>query len=160
MPQVICSTKQNSKTNKTMCLACDMTVKNLRHCTHIQLFNGSLDFVWDNLGELVPEETYTHSHLSRSSITPYLFPTSVTIHGTLSVQCACLTVTVFFLQSLSKFSLILTCTHAHTQPFYSPHEFCPGLQLSGGILAWLPGIRCRLAYSPADATATHYLLLQ
>jgi len=32
--------------------------------------------------------------------------------------------------------------------------------LSGGMLAWLSGMRCRLAYSPADATATHYLLLQ
>jgi len=29
-----------------------------------------------------------------------------------------------------------------------------------GMLAWLSGMRCRLAYSPADATATHYLLLQ
>jgi len=28
------------------------------------------------------------------------------------------------------------------------------------MLAWLSGMRCRLAYSPADATATHYLLLQ
>jgi len=33
-------------------------------------------------------------------------------------------------------------------------------ELSGGMLAWLSGMRCRLAYSPADATATHYLLLQ
>jgi len=32
--------------------------------------------------------------------------------------------------------------------------------LSGGMLVWLSGMRCRLAYSPADATATHYLLLQ
>jgi len=31
--------------------------------------------------------------------------------------------------------------------------------LSGGMLAWLSAMRCRLAYSPADATATHYLLL-
>jgi len=31
---------------------------------------------------------------------------------------------------------------------------------SGGMLAWLSGMRCRLAYGPADATATHYLLLQ
>ena len=27
-------------------------------------------------------------------------------------------------------------------------------------LGYLPGARCRLAYGPADATATHYLLLQ
>jgi len=33
-------------------------------------------------------------------------------------------------------------------------------KLSGGMLAWLSGMRCRLGYSPADATATHYLLLQ
>jgi len=33
-------------------------------------------------------------------------------------------------------------------------------KLSGGMLEWLSGMRCRLAYSPADAAATHYLLLQ
>ena len=32
--------------------------------------------------------------------------------------------------------------------------------LSGGVLAWyLSGARCRFAYGPADATATHCLLL-
>ena len=36
----------------------------------------------------------------------------------------------------------------------------PVKKLSGGVLAWLSGMRCRLAYSPADATAIHYLLLQ
>jgi len=38
------------------------------------------------------------------------------------------------------------------------HPACK--KLSGGMLAWLSGMRCRLAYIPADATATHYLLLQ
>ena len=38
------------------------------------------------------------------------------------------------------------------------HPACK--KLSGGMLAWLSGMRCRLAYRPADATATHYLLLQ
>jgi len=38
------------------------------------------------------------------------------------------------------------------------HPACK--KLSGGMLAWLSGMRCRLAYSPADATAIHYLLLQ
>jgi len=28
------------------------------------------------------------------------------------------------------------------------------------VLAWLSGARCRLAYGPADATATHCRLLQ
>jgi len=32
--------------------------------------------------------------------------------------------------------------------------------LTGEVLAWLSGARCRLAYAPADATATHCLLLQ
>jgi len=38
------------------------------------------------------------------------------------------------------------------------HPACK--KLSGVMLAWLSGMRCRLAYSPADATDTHYLLLQ
>jgi len=33
-------------------------------------------------------------------------------------------------------------------------------KLSGGVLPWLSGARCRLAYGPADAIATHCLLLQ
>ena len=36
-------------------------------------------------------------------------------------------------------------------------------KLSGELLAWLSdltGARCRLAYSPADATATHCFMLQ
>jgi len=38
------------------------------------------------------------------------------------------------------------------------HPACK--KLSAGMLVWLFGMRYRLAYSPADATATHYLLLQ
>ena len=38
------------------------------------------------------------------------------------------------------------------------HPACK--KLSGGMLAWLSGMRSRHTYSPADATATHYLLLQ
>jgi len=38
------------------------------------------------------------------------------------------------------------------------HPACK--KLSGEMLAWLSGMRCRLVYSPADAIATHYLLLQ
>jgi len=36
-------------------------------------FYGSLDFVRDNPGEPVPGETFTHSHLSWSSIIPICF---------------------------------------------------------------------------------------
>jgi len=38
------------------------------------------------------------------------------------------------------------------------HQACK--KLSGRVLVWLFGARCRLAYGPADATATHCLLLQ
>jgi len=39
------------------------------------------------------------------------------------------------------------------------HPTCK--KLSGGVLAWLSvWVRCRFAYGPVDATATHYLLLQ
>jgi len=60
-------------------------------------FYGSLDFVWDNPGEPVPEETLTHSHLSWSSIIHYLLPPSIMIHVILLVQLTCLTV---FMHSL------------------------------------------------------------
>jgi len=53
--------------------------------THTQPFYGSLDFVQDNLGEPVPEEIFTHSHLLWSSIVPYLLHRSNTIHGILPV---------------------------------------------------------------------------
>ena len=41
------------------------------------------------------------------------------------------------------------------------HPACK--KLSGGLLAWLfvwSDVLCRFAYGPADATATHCLLLQ
>jgi len=50
------------------------------------------DFVQDNPGELVPEEKFIHSHLSWSSVIPYLLPPSIIIHGLLPVQFTCLTV--------------------------------------------------------------------
>jgi len=69
--------------------------------TDIQPFYGSLDFVLDNPGELVQEETFTYSHQSWSSIILYLHPPSTMIHGILSVQFTCLT--VFFPISLQVF---------------------------------------------------------
>jgi len=66
--------------------------------THTQPFYGSMDFVRDNPDEPLPEETFTHSHLSWSSIVPYLLYPSTTIHGILPVQSTCLTV---FLSTIS-----------------------------------------------------------
>jgi len=57
--------------------------------THTQPFYDSMDFVRDNLGEPVPEETFTHSCLS---VIPYLLHPSTTIHGILPIQSTHLTV--------------------------------------------------------------------
>ena len=69
--------------------------------THIQPFYGSLDFVRDYPGEPVPVETFTYSHLSWSSIVPYLLHPSNTIHGILPVQSTRLT--VFFYNLSPRF---------------------------------------------------------
>ena len=68
-----------------------------------------------------PEETFTHSHLSWTSIIPYLLPPCVMICGILSVQFTCLA--VFFSLSLSKFSLVyLLAWHL---PFHTPYISSP-----------------------------------
>ena len=100
-----------------------LCVKMTHTYTHTQPFYDSLDFVQDNLGEPVPEETFTHSHPSWSSVIPYLLPPSVTIHGILSVQFTChlfpQSLLVFFglpstlYISSSNHCLVFTA-HAHT----------------------------------------------
>jgi len=61
--------------------------------THAQPFYSSLDSVWDNPGEPVPEEKHSPIHTYQlSSVIPYLLPLSITIHGVLHVQFMCLTV--------------------------------------------------------------------
>jgi len=70
-------------------------------------------------GELVPEETFTHSHLSWSSIIPYLLPPSFTIHGILAVQFTCLTV---FFHNLSLASFLWS-TSWHGTLHFILHTF-------------------------------------
>jgi len=60
--------------------------------THRQPSYCSMDFVQDNPGKPVPEEIFTHLHLSWSSIVPYLLHPSTMIHGILSVKSTRLTV--------------------------------------------------------------------
>jgi len=57
--------------------------------TYTQPYYGTMDFVWDNPGEPVPEETYTHSHLSWSAIVPYLLRPSNTIRVVISCVDLC-----------------------------------------------------------------------
>ena len=103
------------------------------HITHIQQCYSSLDFVWDNPGELVPEEMFTHSHLSWSSIIPCLLPPSITIHSILPVRLTCLTVFFHnlypgFLWSTSWPSTLNFILHVFLHPiivFFSQHMPIP-----------------------------------
>jgi len=98
----------------------DKTCTNTRlHCidcivTHTHNhFTALWNFVWDNPGEPVPEETFTHSHLSWSSIIPYLLPPSCSVYVPDSL----------FPLSLSKFSLVyLLAWHS---PLHTPYISSP-----------------------------------
>jgi len=59
--------------------------------------------------EPVPEETFICSHLSWSSIIPYLLHPSSTIHGILPVQSTCLTVFFHNLSSIFGRPYYQTC---------------------------------------------------
>jgi len=57
---------------------------------HTQPFYGSTDFVRNNPGEPVPEETFTHAHLSWSSIVPYLLlPSNTKSKRAIKWLCVC-----------------------------------------------------------------------
>jgi len=66
------------------------------HCadthTHTQPFYGSMDFVRDNPREPVPEETFTHSHLSWSLCLPIVIV--IVILGCDRHSAACLALVV------------------------------------------------------------------
>jgi len=101
--------------------------------THTHNHFMALDFVRDNLGEPVPEETFTHSYLSWSSIMPYLLPPSITIHGIITVQYTCLTVffhnlSPSFLWSTSWPGTLHFILHTYLHPitvFFSQHMPIP-----------------------------------
>ena len=82
---------------------------------------------------------------------------SIILHGTLGRDTGLQLLMLLFFPFLqigtiafSALMLLVGCQEGHPA--------CK--KLSGGMLAWLSGMGCRLAYSPADATAAHYLLLQ
>jgi len=86
---------------------------------HIQLFYGCLDFVQDNPGEPVPDETFTHTHCghqsSLSAFSIYYDPwhTPYSIHVLYSP----------FPPSLSKFSLVYLLVWAELSTTLS--TMCP-----------------------------------
>ena len=77
----------------------------------------------DYPSESLPEETFTHSNLSRSSIILYLLPPSTMIHSILPVQFMCLTV---FLHNLCQSFLWSTLSLAPSTS-YSIHFFTQSL---------------------------------
>ena len=84
------------------------------------------DFVWDNQGEPVPKVTFIHSHLSWSSIIPYLLQTSTTIYGILPVQFTCLTLFLHNLQVFFGPPLGLAPSTSYSMHFFtqSSSSFC------------------------------------
>jgi len=60
------------------------TAEELAHFIHISVM--AVDFVRDNLGEPVPEETFYPLTPIMVISHPYLLPPSITIHGILPVQ--------------------------------------------------------------------------
>ena len=87
-------------------------------------FYGSWESVWDNIGEPAQEETFTHSHLSWSSVIPYLLPPSLMIHGILPLFNLC--AWQFLTQFLSKFLLVclLAWHHPLCTPYISSSNHC------------------------------------
>ena len=91
--------------------------------THTQPFYGSVDFVQDNPSEPVPEETFTHLHLSWSSIVPYLLHLSTMIHDILPVQPMHL---IIFFHNLCP-SFLWSTSWPDTSSSYSIHFFTKSL---------------------------------
>jgi len=77
------STVNRDSIHSTKVQRCKLTHPKEWQHTHTRLFYGSVDFVRDNPGEPVPEETFTHSHLSAFSIyyNPWHPPYSVFFHN-------------------------------------------------------------------------------
>jgi len=101
--------------------------------TRTQPFHGSLDFVRDNPGEPVTEETFTHSHSSWSLIVPYLLHPSNTIYGILPIQFMCgawqsfstISLQVFFGLPLGLAPSTSYSIHFFTQSLSSFSNTCP-----------------------------------
>jgi len=63
-----------------------------KHSQTHTIFFRLYGFCPDNLGDPAPEETFTHSHPSWSSVIPYPLAPCTTIQGILPLQFMCLTV--------------------------------------------------------------------
>jgi len=105
-----------------------------------------MDFVWDNLGELVPEETFTHLHLSWSSVVPYLHPPSTTMHGILPVQSTHLTIFFHNIQVFFGLPLGLAPSTSYSIHFFtkSLSSFCNACPYHRNLFRPADAIKSRL----------------
>jgi len=103
-------------------------------------------------GEPVPEEMFTHSHISWSLIISYLLPPSITI---LSVQFTCLTVffhnvSPSFLWSTSWHATLHFTLHTFLHPitvFFSQHTPIPSQPVCTEIMSFNPSLSVCLSVS-------------
>ena len=111
--------------------------KSITH-THTQLFYGSVEFVRDNPGEPLPEETFTHSTLIVVINHPNLLSPSTMNHGILHIQSTCSAVffhnlSPSFLWSTSWPGSLHFILHIFLHPiivFFSQHMAIPSQHVS------------------------------
>ena len=100
---LVAGTKTWTGTATQPCADWEMNQWNHKFCTQTVVLPHTTvlwlsEFCMGQPGESVPEETFTRSHLSQSSIVPYLLHPSNMIHGIRLVQSTHLTV---FIHNLS-----------------------------------------------------------
>jgi len=96
--------------------------------------------------EPVSEETFTNTYLSWSSIIPYLLPSSITIHGIISVFSLDLKTVTESSLPFSALTLLVGWQEGHLACKNWVMRYWHG---------YLSGERCKwYANGPADATAT------
>jgi len=114
------------------CLSCFLVYSCWQDCQFVTVLNNNNRFtaLCPGLpGELVPEETFTHSHLSWSSIILCLLPPSTMIHSIFPVQFTCMT--VFCPTSSQSFLVYLLVWNP---PLHSPYISTLCLELY--LLPW------------------------
>ena len=79
-------------------------------------------FIWDYPYQPVPDETFTHSHLSWSSTILCQHPPSTTIHSILPVQFTCLTVLLHNLSPSLLWSILVWNPTLHSLYISSPNH--------------------------------------
>jgi len=117
-----------------------------------------------NCAVLTKTQCRTNGTKYFTQITPDRIQEHMTVTAE-NCQCLCVWSNNFSFYCLSSFSVKVSAFSALMQLVgrLEGHPACK--KLNGGVLAWLSvwhgyGVRCRLAYGPADAIATHCLLHQ